>query len=113
MDGAVVRSATGAANNKLQPLSWDVRQWAGKSARLVIVDEETAAWEPLAWTTSSSATVRKPPVGPLAEEEDFGTMGLALLDAQPQDTANPSGDRIARSGDGSSRGRQDHQAGAS
>ena len=40
----VVLSATGADNNRLHPMSWDVRRWAGKTAKLVIVDNETRPW---------------------------------------------------------------------
>jgi non-lysosomal glucosylceramidase len=41
VDERVVLSATGAANNRLEPMSWNVRQWAGKPGQLVIVDDES------------------------------------------------------------------------
>ena len=87
VDGAGVRSATGAANNKLQPMSWDVRDWAGKSAQLVIVDEESGGWGNIGVDNIIFSDQPQQPVGPLAEEPDFGTMGLALLAAQKTDLA--------------------------
>ena len=43
--GQVVRSATGANENKMANQSWDVREFKGKTAHLEIVDAETGAWQ--------------------------------------------------------------------
>jgi len=90
VDEKVVLSSTGAATNKLEPKSWDVRQWAGKTARLVIVDAESGPWGNIGVDDIIFSDAPRKPLGPLVNQEDFGTMGLALLDAQPSDHANPS-----------------------
>ena len=95
VDGAVVRSATGAANNKLQPMSWDVRDWTGKPAQLVIVDEESGAWGNIGVDNIVLSDQPEKPVGPLVEEPDFGTIGLALLEPRKSDLAS-----TAAAGDG-------------
>ncbi len=90
VEGKVVRSATGTANNKLQPMSWDVRPWAGQTAQLVIVDEEMGGWGNIGVDNIVFSDNPREPLGPLAAEEDFGTMGLALLDTARADIANTS-----------------------
>jgi non-lysosomal glucosylceramidase len=85
VDDKVVLTATGAANNQLAPMSWDVRQWTGKTGQLVIVDDESGAWGNLGVDDIIFSDRPREPVGPIANEADFGTMGLALLDAQPAD----------------------------
>ena len=49
VEGKMVRTATGPNTNpggseELAPASWDVREWAGKSAQIEIVDEATGSW---------------------------------------------------------------------
>ena len=85
VEGKVVLSATGANNNRLQPMSWDVRPWAGKTGQLVIVDEEAGGWGNIGVDDILFSDRSREPVGPLGEEADFGTMGLGLLDPQPGD----------------------------
>lgn len=85
VDGQVVRSATGAANNRLQPLSWDVRPWAGKTARIEIVDAETGGWGNIGVDDIVLSDRPRQSFGPLAAEADFGTLALALLEPQSND----------------------------
>lgn len=42
--GQIVRRASGKDNERLEPISWDVSEHAGKSAQLEIVDEATGGW---------------------------------------------------------------------
>src|ERR1035441_2308669 len=47
--GKIVRTATGpntkpGGSEELAPASWDVREWAGQSAQIEIVDEATGGW---------------------------------------------------------------------
>lgn len=79
VDGQVVRTATGAANNRLAPLSWDVRPWAGKTARLEIVDAESGGWGNIGVDDIVFSDRPRVATGPLAEAADFGTLSLALL----------------------------------
>ncbi|MDW8809134.1 GH32 C-terminal domain-containing protein [Streptomyces scabiei] len=44
VDGQVVRSATGRDAEALQAASWDVRDLAGKTARVRVVDDNTGGW---------------------------------------------------------------------
>ena len=49
IDGKVVRTATGpntkpGGSERLEPNGWDVTEFAGKMARLVIVDDATGGW---------------------------------------------------------------------
>lgn len=44
VDGKVVRTAAGASSEKLEPRAWDVRDLAGREARLEIVDAATGPW---------------------------------------------------------------------
>jgi len=79
VDDKVVLSATGRNDNRMEPHSFDVRPWAGKTARLQLVDNEPGGWgniglDDIVFTDTPLSA------GPaLAEQADFGTMGLALL----------------------------------
>ncbi|MFI6440288.1 GH32 C-terminal domain-containing protein [Streptomyces sp. NPDC050759] len=44
VDGQVVRSATGSDSETLNWASWDVRDLAGKKARIRVVDDNTGGW---------------------------------------------------------------------
>ncbi|MFF7262013.1 GH32 C-terminal domain-containing protein [Streptomyces sp. NPDC008159] len=44
VDGQVVRSATGKDAEALEAASWDVRDLAGKKARIRVVDDNTGGW---------------------------------------------------------------------
>ncbi len=44
VDGRVVLSATGNNSEALEPRTWDLSEWQGKSGRLEIVDRATGAW---------------------------------------------------------------------
>ncbi len=79
VDDKVVLSATGANDNKMKPLTWGVRRWAGKTARIQAVDKETGGWGNIGLDYIVFSDQPDVPPGPLAEQPDFGTMGLALL----------------------------------
>ena len=83
VDDKVVLTATGANENQMHPLSWNVRNWAGKTARLEIVDAATGGWGNIGVDDIVFSDKPHEPVGPLSQQGDFGTMGLALLDPQP------------------------------
>jgi len=79
VDDKVVLSATGRNDNRMEPHSFDVRPWAGKTAKLQIVDNETGGWGNIG---IDDIVFTDAPTGPgpaLAGQADFGTMGLALL----------------------------------
>lgn len=94
VDGKVVRSAEGQDLERLTWHNWDVRELAGKEARIEIVDAESGAWGHI---NIDQIEMRDQPVyglgGPLDELPDFGTMGLAMATAEQVDwcTALPDG----------------------
>lgn len=87
VDGRVVLSATGRAANEMAPVTWDVRRWAGREARLRIADRQAGGWGNIGvdHIVFTDAPAEPPP--PLARRTDFGTLGLALLGAAAPDRA--------------------------
>jgi uncharacterized protein (DUF608 family) len=82
VDDKAVLSATGKNDNRMQPHSFDVHAWAGKTARLQIVDNEKGPWGNIG---IDHIVFTDEPAGPgaaLAEQPDFGTMGLAILERE-------------------------------
>lgn len=78
VEGQVVRTAAGRNNERLEPASWNVRDLAGKTAHIEIVDHATGGWGHI--NVDQIEFADAPARGHrLAEEPDFGTMGLALL----------------------------------
>lgn len=90
IDDKVVLSATGKNDNRMAPASWDVRKWAGQTARIQAVDNETGGWGNIGLDYIVFSDRPHTPPGPLAEEPDYGTMGLVLLDPQPGGVFTPS-----------------------
>jgi uncharacterized protein (DUF608 family) len=90
VDGKVVLSATGANDNKMKPLTWGVRRWAGKTARIQAVDKETGGWGNIGLDYILFSDQPDVPPGPLAEQPDFGTMGLALIGGAKGSSARAS-----------------------
>jgi len=85
VEGEPVLSATGANDNRMRPMSWDVRRWMGKKASFEIVDAESGGWGNVGIDDIVFSDRPREPLGPLASEPDFGTICLALLEAQPGD----------------------------
>lgn len=80
VDGKVVRTATGNANEKLERQNWSLKDLAGKEARIEIVDAESGPWGHI---NVDQIELRDRPLaapkGPLEAQPDYGTMGVALL----------------------------------
>jgi len=96
VDERVVLSATGKNNNKMEPASFDVQKWAGKTARLQIVDNEKGPWGNIGIDEIVFSDESGGPAVPLAEQHDFGTMGLAILgpsDGNQGTASAPDGER--------------------
>ncbi len=79
VDGEVVLTATGRNDNRMAPVVWEVRRWAGKTARLQVVDNESGGWGNISLDDVVFTDQPRRSAGPLAEETDFGTMTLALV----------------------------------
>jgi hypothetical protein len=87
IEGKVALSATGRNNNRMEPVSWDLRRWAGQQATLQIVDHESGPWGNVGVDNLVFSDRPSRPPGPLAEAADFGTLCLSLTDPQPHDAA--------------------------
>lgn len=83
--GHVVLSATGHDDNRLQPVNWDVRPWTGQPAVLEIVDEGTGGWGNIGVDDIVLSDQPRRPAVPLAQESDFGTLVLGLLETRHED----------------------------
>ncbi len=97
VDGKVVRSVTGRNDNRMSSASMDVRALAGKEARIEIVDQEKGAWGNIGvdQIVLSDAPQQSPTA--LAEEPDFGTLALAIL--EPGDDCCATADLAAGAGE--------------
>lgn len=86
----VVLSTTGSNKNHLEPASWNVQEWVGKTAQIAIVDAESGGWgnigvDHIVFTDNPNGFA-----GPLSDEADFGSMGLVLLSPESDDTVTTS-----------------------
>lgn len=83
VDNAPVRTATGQNNNRMRLEHFDVREFAGRPARLQIVDAWSGGWGQIGIDeivfTDSDELERIP----LAAQPDFGAITLALLGDAP------------------------------
>ena len=79
LDGRVVRTATGRTEERLDWQEWDVIEFEGRTARLEIVDQASEGWGHI--NVDQIVFTDEPPSArtPLADQEDFGSMGLAVL----------------------------------
>ena len=80
VDGKVVRTATGKNVETLECQNWNLKELAGKQAHLEIVDRASGGWghinvDQIELRDTPASGIR----GPLENQADFGTMGLALL----------------------------------
>jgi len=86
VDENVVRSAAGHNDNRMQPGFFDVREFAGRTARLTIVDEATGGWGHIGVDNIVFSDVGATPIS-ATDAPDFGTLTLALLAAEAGDRA--------------------------
>ena len=82
VDDKVARTSTGDNTTVLKAVYWDVEQLKGKTARIEIIDEVTGRWghisiDQIEFTTGIEKAEESRKA--LAQEFDFGSMGLALL----------------------------------
>lgn len=82
VDDQLVISTTGKNDNRMAPHSFDVRRWAGRPARLQIVDSETGPWGNIGVDDIVFSDVPHEPNPVQSQQPDFGTMGIALLKSE-------------------------------
>ena len=88
LDGKVVRSETGKDSDAMEWASWDVKNLVGKTARIEIVDNASGGWGHIDIDQIEFADVPRI-AKPLAQQPDFGSTALALLDAAEADRGLP------------------------
>ncbi|HLK55843.1 MAG TPA: GH116 family glycosyl hydrolase, partial [Chthonomonadaceae bacterium] len=82
VDGAVVRTATGQDDERLEWTSWDTREFEGRQAHIEIVDSAKGGWGHINADQFVFSDTPPTPLRNLTEQEDYGSMGLALLGGQ-------------------------------
>ncbi|MGC8642131.1 MAG: GH116 family glycosyl-hydrolase, partial [Isosphaeraceae bacterium] len=85
VDDQIVHTATGKNTDALEWACWDVRDLAGKSARIEIVDQHSGGWGHINIDQIELADTPRTPQVPLARRHDFGTLCLALLNPRETD----------------------------
>ena len=81
VDGAVVRSATGANREELVQVSWRMDGLEGKQGVIQIVDHAKGGWGHINVDQIELSDTRKVgPAAPIANLSDFGTMALAFAE---------------------------------
>ncbi|WP_165243533.1 GH116 family glycosyl-hydrolase [Paludisphaera soli] len=90
VDGRVVHSATGTRSDGMTWRSFDVRRYAGKAARIEIVDAHSGDWGHVDADQFVQEDAPRAGHGPVAKRRDFGTMALALLGPTDGDRAQPA-----------------------
>ncbi|MBI5831140.1 MAG: hypothetical protein HZB16_02385 [Armatimonadetes bacterium] len=94
IDGKVVRTATGKNTDAMAWASWNVAEFEGKTATIQIVDRHSGGWGHIDIDQIEFADRPRRARTDATQEPDWGTMGLALLDAKPTDrgvSALPAG----------------------
>ena len=89
IDGQVVRTATGRNENRMHAASLDVRDLAGKTAHLEIVDAVRGPWGNIG-IDDILFSDHPPRAVALAEQEDYGSLALAFLEPGADDFALPT-----------------------
>ncbi len=77
VDGQPVQTAAGEDQNQMALKHFEVSSWAGKTARIEILDDATGGWGNVG-VGKILFTDQPADAGPLEELPDFGTMALAL-----------------------------------
>lgn len=92
VEGSRVRTAAGKNAEKLEPVTWDVRDLAGKSGRIVIRDDSTTGWGHI---NVDQIELRDEPManelGPFAAQPDAGTVAV-VADLPDAPTVRVEGD---------------------
>lgn len=87
VDGKPVKTVAGQNKNAMELECLDVRAFAGRPARLELVDNAGGSWGNIG-LGKITLTDNPPDSAAIAEAPDYGTMALALLGA-PADEAGP------------------------
>jgi non-lysosomal glucosylceramidase len=92
VEDQVVLTATGKNDNRMALASWNVRAWAGKTARIQVVDRESGGWGQIGLDHIVFTDQPRAASGPLTQEADFGTMTLTMLKTESRVLPGPDGE---------------------
>lgn len=90
IDSAPVRTATGEDHNAMRLVNWDVAEFAGKRARVQVVDAWTGAWGNIGADDIVQTDTPRGEIYDAANAPDAGTMALALLTPVDGASSNPT-----------------------
>jgi uncharacterized protein (DUF608 family) len=77
IDDEIVRTATGRNSEKLIWDTWDVKEFAGRFAKIRIVDAHSGGWGHINVDQITMSDVKmKGPTGPINKLDDYGSMAL-------------------------------------
>ncbi|MDR2982829.1 MAG: hypothetical protein LBV12_11355 [Puniceicoccales bacterium] len=80
IDGKAVRSATGHNSNKVRNANFDVREFAGKTAQIEIIDQVSGAWGNIIVDNIVFSDNPGTPARPMNAQPDFGSLCIALAE---------------------------------
>ena len=87
--GKVVRNATGTNSDKMNLASWEVSDLEGQTAVIEILDQTPGSWGHIE-VDQIEFSDRSPLItGSVSEQQDIGTLALALLEPASTDRVNP------------------------
>ncbi len=78
IDGAVLRTATGTNNNRMRFESFDVKEFAGRTAQIQIVDGWTGGWGQVGVDEIVFADTMRKESTRLKERQDYGSLAIAI-----------------------------------
>ncbi len=87
VEGRKVREARGTNRDTLEWVNWEVRELAGQSAQIEIVDHHEGAWGHIEVDQIEFRDRPRSAAATAEAEPDWGTMSLALLEPGAADTA--------------------------
>ncbi len=82
IDGAVVRTATGANSNRMRLENFDVREFGGRDATLQIVDGWTGEWGNIGCDEIVFSDVARAEPYSVENAPDYGSMSLSVLGSE-------------------------------
>ena len=77
VDGDAVRSASGPNSSAMRPASFAVTEFAGKTARLEVIDQATEGWGHV--SVDHIVFTDNPPAASPEKQPDWGSMALAAI----------------------------------
>lgn len=81
LDGKVVRTTEGRGSNEMRAVTWDVRDWEGRTTHIEIVDQVKGAWGNIGVDQIVFSDTVPHEAARAEDEGDYGTAGIGVLGA--------------------------------